>query len=246
MTVPVQSATEPSAAAVDATVSAAAAAAGALPVAGQVTLDDPAAGPVAPPAGETVGIAASLVGDVTGTLVLVVGADVLAALREGPLGALDPVAGMQPTLDAAATALGARAESATAVDAAQVLAQAGSRDVSVRLVSGGAHVATLLAVVSPAAPTRTAGSSANGLDLLRDVEMEVTVEIGRTRMTVRELLALTPGTVVELDRAAGSPADLLVNGTLLARGEIVVVDEDFGIRITEIVSSNLEMDGTGR
>ena len=70
--------------------------------------------------------------------------------------------------------------------------------------------------------------------------MEVTAELGRTRMTVRELLSLAPGAVVELDRAAGSPADVLVNGTLLARGEVVVVDEDFGIRITEIVVGNGE------
>ena len=65
--------------------------------------------------------------------------------------------------------------------------------------------------------------------------MEVTVEIGRTRMTVQELLSLHPGEVVELDRAASAPADLLVNGTLIARGEVVVVDEDFGLRISEIV-----------
>jgi flagellar motor switch protein FliN/FliY len=75
----------------------------------------------------------------------------------------------------------------------------------------------------------------NGLNLLRDVEMTLSVEIGRARMTVRDLLALSPGTVVELDRAAGAPADLLVNGRLIARGEVVVVDEDFGLRITEIV-----------
>ncbi len=54
-------------------------------------------------------------------------------------------------------------------------------------------------------------------------------------MTVRELLELTPGSVVELDRAAGAPADLLVNGRVIARGEVVVVDEDFGLRITELV-----------
>ncbi len=82
-----------------------------------------------------------------------------------------------------------------------------------------------------------ASHARGGLDLLRDVAMEITVELGRTRMTVRELLSLTPGAVIELDRAAGSPADLLVNGTLIARGEIVVVDEDFGIRITEIVAA---------
>ena len=82
----------------------------------------------------------------------------------------------------------------------------------------------------PAAPaSRDRGASAAagswGIDMLRDVEMEVTCELGRTRMTVRQLLALAPGDVVELDRLAGSPADLLVNGTLLARGEVVVVDE---------------------
>jgi flagellar motor switch protein FliN/FliY len=71
--------------------------------------------------------------------------------------------------------------------------------------------------------------------MLHGVDMEVTVELGRTRMTVRDLLALTPGAVLELDRAAGSPADLLVNGRLIARGEVVVVDEDFGLRVTEII-----------
>jgi flagellar motor switch protein FliN/FliY len=75
-----------------------------------------------------------------------------------------------------------------------------------------------------------------GIEMLHGVEMEVTVELGRTRMPVRELLALAPGAVLELDRAAGSPADLLVNGRLIARGEVVVVDEDFGLRVTEIIN----------
>ena len=73
------------------------------------------------------------------------------------------------------------------------------------------------------------------LALLHDVEMGVTAELGRRRMTVRDLLSLTPGAVIELDRAAGSPVDVLVNGTLIARGEVVVIDEEFGIRIAEIV-----------
>jgi len=98
---------------------------------------------------------------------------------------------------------------------------------------------------APVGPPRTINSAGNGsplmhvsrLDQLAHVEMEVTVEIGRTRMTVGELLSLTPGQVIELDRAAGTPADLFVNGTLLARGEVVVVDEDFGLRVSEIVSS---------
>lgn len=76
-----------------------------------------------------------------------------------------------------------------------------------------------------------------GLELLHDVEMEVTAELGRTRMSVRDLLSLAPGAVIELDRLAGGPADLLVNGRLIARGEVVVIDESFGIRITEIVPS---------
>jgi flagellar motor switch protein FliN/FliY len=78
------------------------------------------------------------------------------------------------------------------------------------------------------------------MDLLRDVQMDVTVELGRTSMTVHDLLSLQPGSVVELDRAAGSPADILVNGQLIARGEVVVVDEDYAIRVTEIVTPGTE------
>jgi flagellar motor switch protein FliN/FliY len=90
----------------------------------------------------------------------------------------------------------------------------------------------------PAAPVATPGRS---MDLLGDVEMGVTAELGRTRMLVRDIVALTPGAVIELDRAAGSPVDVLVNGTLIARGEVVVVDEEFGIRITEIVGADGEV-----
>jgi flagellar motor switch protein FliN/FliY len=74
-----------------------------------------------------------------------------------------------------------------------------------------------------------------GLELLHDVEMEITAELGRTRLSVRDLLSMAPGAVIELDRVAGGPTDLLVNGRLIARGEVVVIDENFGIRITEIV-----------
>lgn len=85
---------------------------------------------------------------------------------------------------------------------------------------------------------RSIATSRRGIEMLHGVEMEVTVELGRTRMAVRDLLALTPGAVLALDRAAGSPADLLVNGRLIARGEVVVVDEDFGLRITEILDQS--------
>lgn len=90
------------------------------------------------------------------------------------------------------------------------------------------------------APTRTrssadASGTGRSLDLLRNVEMNVTAELGRAKMTVADLLSLTPGSVVELDRTAGTPIDVMVNGTLIARGEVVVIDEEFGVRISEIV-----------
>lgn len=78
---------------------------------------------------------------------------------------------------------------------------------------------------------------ASSLSVLHDVEMVVTAELGRTTMPVRELLGLAPGMVVEIDRAAGAPIDLLVNGRKIAAGEVVVIDEEFGIRITEIAPS---------
>ncbi len=78
------------------------------------------------------------------------------------------------------------------------------------------------------------------IELLYNVDMAVTVELGRTRMTMRELLALRPGKIVELDRSARAPVDILVNNTLLARGEVVVVDEELGVRVTEIAGSPLD------
>lgn len=80
-----------------------------------------------------------------------------------------------------------------------------------------------------------ADGSNRALDLLREVELGVTAELGRRQMLVKDLLGLTPGTVIELERSAGAPIDVLVNGTLIARGEVVVIDEEFGIRITEII-----------
>src|SRR5881275_154496 len=75
-------------------------------------------------------------------------------------------------------------------------------------------------------------------DLARvhDVPVEIAVEIGRTRMTIGETLSLGPGAIVSLNRMAGEPVDLLVNGKPIARGEVVVIDEEFGLRITEVVS----------
>ena len=74
------------------------------------------------------------------------------------------------------------------------------------------------------------------IDLLLDVPLDVSVELGRNRMTIQDLLALGPGSVIELDKVAGEPLDILVNDRLVARGEAVVVNDKFGVRITDIVS----------
>ncbi|HIP52751.1 MAG TPA: flagellar motor switch protein FliN [Chromatiales bacterium] len=74
------------------------------------------------------------------------------------------------------------------------------------------------------------------LDAILDVPVTVSMEIGRTRLQIRNLLQLNQGSVVELDRLAGEPMDVLVNGTLIAQGEVVVVNEKFGIRLTDIIS----------
>jgi flagellar motor switch protein FliN/FliY len=82
---------------------------------------------------------------------------------------------------------------------------------------------------------RAAGNWEADLRRLSDVPVELSVEIGRTGMTVGETLDLRTGSIVTLDRLAGEPVDLLVNGTPIARGEVVVVDEQFGLRVTEII-----------
>jgi flagellar motor switch protein FliN/FliY len=83
------------------------------------------------------------------------------------------------------------------------------------------------------------------IGLLMDVSMQLTVELGRTKMLIKDILGMGEGTIVELDKLAGEPVDLLVNGKLIAKGEVVVIDENFGVRVTDIISpmeriSNLE------
>jgi len=74
------------------------------------------------------------------------------------------------------------------------------------------------------------------IDLIMDVPLEITVELGRTKRLIKDILEFGPGTVVELDRLAGEPVDVIVNGKFIAKGEVVVIDESFGVRITDIVS----------
>jgi flagellar motor switch protein FliN/FliY len=201
------------------------------------TVADPESVPLPPAPGAAV--TAALGGEVSGDIVLVLSEEIVGALTNSPVGAMDVATALRPALEAAAAALGRVRVAAERVEDV-VAALDGLRDkgvfLAVPLIANGEISATLALQVTLPRPRERRGS----LDLLRNVAMEVTVEIGRTRMTVSELLSLHPGEVIELDRAAGAPADLLVNGTLIARGEIVVVDEDFGLRISEIVTDATE------
>ena len=86
---------------------------------------------------------------------------------------------------------------------------------------------------------------ASNIGLIMDVFMEMTVELGRTRKLIKEILAMGEGTIIELDKLAGEPVDILVNHKLIAKGEVVVIDENFGVRVTEIVSPMERMNDMG-
>ncbi len=198
-------------------------------------------------------VTAKFSGAATGEVVVVVGQDLADALKESPLGELDLTAAVRPALEAAARTFGPVVlDPGVMMEAGVALSAIAAKDdaVAVPLIEDSEVRAVLALALSPWPDTDpTAGAIAardpgppvlRGLDMLHDVEMEVSAELGRTKMSVRELLSLTPGGIIELDRAAGSPADLLVNGRLIARGEVVVVDENFGIRITDIVAPGAE------
>jgi len=232
-------------------ITAATAAAAVLPAAEPLTAGTPLPGGdgvVEPFAGAVI---ADLEGDASGRIAVLVGDDLVAALATSPLGGLDLAAALQPALDAFAEGLHARVGAARQIDPALVVGDVGLPFVTIPLAGSetaaailvpesvlldAAFVAPSSAPVSAPAPVAPQPTQSRGIEMLHGVDMEVTVEIGRARMTVRELLDLAPGAVLELDRAAGSPADLLVNGRLIARGEVVVIDEDYGLRITEILN----------
>lgn len=90
------------------------------------------------------------------------------------------------------------------------------------------------------------GNSGRGVDLILDISLDVTVELGRVRMLIKDVLELASGSIIELDRVAGEPVDVLVNGRLIAKGEVVVIEDNFGIRLTEIISPSERAMGLGR
>jgi flagellar motor switch protein FliN/FliY len=182
----------------------------------------------------------------SGEFAIVLDDELGAALAGSELGPLDPADALRPTLEAIAAALGEVALGRPQTVAAQsaVTRVLGHDDaLVVPLLAGVTPRAALVLGLDVATPDEDVPPPSDAqriqrLELLRGVEMEVHAELGRTRMTVNNLLALRPGAIIELDRAAGAPADLLVNGHLIARGEVVVIDENYALRITQILSAD--------
>ncbi len=112
---------------------------------------------------------------------------------------------------------------------------------STNMADEAAQLAAFEKLAADAAPKvaeepGSAGSKEVNLDVILDVPVTLSMEVGRTRIPIRNLLQLNQGSVVELDRAAGEPLDVFVNGTLVAHGEVVVVNDKFGIRLTDVIS----------
>ncbi len=141
-------------------------------------------------------------------------------------------------------------EQALADEWAAALAEAGdaSQDDIDALLNQGPTAAAPAAPAAPRAPLedfasapKSSGGAQQGLegpnlDVILDIPVSISMEVGNTEISIRNLLQLNQGSVVELDRLAGEPLDVLVNGTLIAHGEVVVVNEKFGIRLTDVIS----------
>ena len=127
---------------------------------------------------------------------------------------------------------------APATPAAQIPVPTASPEGQSSAVRMGPEATDLPALPHPDLPDLGPGTAAGetrDLRLLADVQVELAVELGRVKLPLRDLLSLAPGAVLELDRAADAPVDVLVNGCLVARGEVVVIDGAFGVRVTAVV-----------
>ncbi len=128
-------------------------------------------------------------------------------------------------------------EDAMAAEWAAALTEAKPESAS-ELQDGGDQVAPAAFTNFAATPSPAA---ANDINMILDIPVQLTVELGRTRIPIKHILQLAQGSVVELDALAGEPMDVLVNGYLIAQGEVVVVNEKFGIRLTDIVTPSERM-----
>lgn len=185
------------------------------------------------PPSEAMAVVASFVGATSAELTVVAQRAVNEALEAA--GTLTLAEALRPALEQASRVLGAGMLGPADTRRAGDLL--GGADVRVFALEAAGQVQAwfglreLTGAVPEGAPPLPTGS----MRVLYDVEMILTTEIGRARLPLRDVLSLTPGSILELDRAAGSPADIMVNGRLVARGEVVVVDEHYAVRVTEIV-----------
>ena len=223
----------------DLTTAAAAALIGLLPSASKLTVTELATAG-APPAGLGSAVVASFVGEKSADFaVILTDADAMTVAGGPDSGLVSIVDVLRPALEAAAAALGTGVLGEATVDNSHALFDDADTVVfaltnkegavgwfAIRIRANG--------VVAGATP-RSDKSVIGKLGRISNVEMALTVEIGRTRMSIRDLLNLEPSAVIELDRSAGAPADVLLNGRLIAHGEIVVVDQDYAVRITKIL-----------
>ncbi|WP_166791248.1 flagellar motor switch protein FliN [Cryobacterium sp. Hh7] len=185
-------------------------------------------------------IVARFVGSTSADLALVLAdpnsLDAAAGPQTGLVSRADVV---RPALESAATVFGVGVlGDSTIEDAAALFADA---ETTVYELTDGIAVSGWFALrmrangSSNGVSRASADLSGGKIGRINNVEMTMTVEIGRTKMAVRDVLSLEPGAVIELDRSAGAPADVLLNGRLIAHGEIVVVDQDYAVRITRIL-----------
>ena len=112
-----------------------------------------------------------------------------------------------------------------------------ARDEEPPAVSGPAGLVDLPSFAPAAPPLPLSFDTGAGLSRVRDIPLEVTVELGRTRLLIRDIMDLSTGSIIELDKIAGEAVDLLANGMLVARGEVIVIDDNFGVRVTEIITA---------
>ncbi|MET1087701.1 MAG: flagellar motor switch protein FliN [Arthrobacter sp.] len=197
-----------------------------------------------PPGAAAAAVTANFVGSVSAdiALALVDASSVLPA--GGSTGLVTAANVLRPAMESASAALGSgvlgecRNEDATALFADPETVVFELRDLESTAGWFGIRVrenGVLGGTAFPAADRNPNGGMVEKLGRINNVEMALTVEIGRTRMSVRDVLNLEPGDVVELDRSAGAPADVLLNGRVIAHGEVVVVDQDYAVRITKIL-----------
>jgi flagellar motor switch protein FliN/FliY len=187
----------------------------------------------------SVALAAEFVGVRSADIALVLNDRTVLAEAAGVDEALaEPTELVRPAIEAASATLGVGVlGEITEADASALVAATGTAVFELTTAAGSiGWFAIRLHATAIAAPAPAVTSPGN-LSRISNVEMALTVEIGRTRMAVRDLLALEPGAVVELDRSAGTPADILLNGKLIAHGDVVVVDQDYAVRITRILDN---------